>query len=79
MEPDISFPSETGKLIPLPRRGRKHHWETKGLIPDDGFREFKSTVSTSYDKTNLNNFYKLNDCRSIIKTNGERLVYPECN
>lgn len=27
----------------------------------------------------MDNFYKLNDCRSLIKTNGEQLAYPESN
>lgn len=31
------------------------------------------------DKKILDNYYHLNDCRSIIKTNGEKLIYTESN
>ena len=34
---------------------------------------------TTYDVKNLENFYKLRSCNSIIKTNGEKLTYPEAN
>lgn len=34
---------------------------------------------THYDKKILDNYYKLDDCRSLIKKNGEKMVYSEAN
>jgi len=64
----ISFPSGTGKLMPLHRVSRNLPWVTQGVVADDGFREFKSLTKTTYDKTNLDNFTRLGDQRSLIKT-----------
>jgi len=63
----------------LPRTKRCPPWETKAIIPDDNYREFRSLSKTNYDIDNLNNFYKLKDCRNLIKTNGPRVKHVENN
>lgn len=46
------------------------------LIPQ---REFRSQQNTNQDTLNIKNLGALKDCRSIIKTNGKRVMFPESN
>ncbi|KAL4432987.1 hypothetical protein ABPG74_005360 [Tetrahymena malaccensis] len=78
-EAAISFASDTNKLIPLSRVNRNLPWDTKGVIADDGFKEFRSVNRTSYDPINLNNYYNLGDCRQIYKHYTAEKKYPENN
>jgi len=76
-EEAISFPSDTNKLIPLARIKRNQPWVTKGVIADDGFKEFRSVNGTTIDPANLANYYNQGDKRSLIKTYDEKIEYPE--
>jgi hypothetical protein len=40
---------------------------TKGIVADDGFKEFRSNVATTFDPSNLDNYWSKGDCRSIVK------------
>ncbi|KRX02786.1 hypothetical protein PPERSA_02276 [Pseudocohnilembus persalinus] len=77
VEVGISFPSDNNQLQPLARIKRNQPWDTKGLIPDDGFREFRSEQNTKIDPINLNNYYNIGDQRCLIKTYGQKINYPE--
>lgn len=65
-------------MKPLPRIGRAHYWVTKNvIIPDDGFREFRSTTDTSLDSLNIKNFSNLKNFNTNFKSNSKQIHYTE--
>ncbi|CAD8142045.1 unnamed protein product [Paramecium octaurelia] len=79
VEEGISIPGDNGCLLPLPRVNRNPPYITKEIIvPDDGYREFRTEFQTKFDAKNIQNM-QLGDCRALVKTNGEKVNFPECN
>eukprot|EP01016_Furgasonia_blochmanni_P004704 TRINITY_DN11816_c0_g1_i1.p1 TRINITY_DN11816_c0_g1~~TRINITY_DN11816_c0_g1_i1.p1 ORF type:complete len:350 (-),score=30.12 TRINITY_DN11816_c0_g1_i1:166-1215(-) len=68
-EEAISYIANNSKVLPLGRIKRNLPWNSKGVMPEDGQKEYRSVYATTYDKINLDNYYKLGDCRNIVKQN----------
>jgi len=47
------------------------------VIPNDKVKQYRSTYQTYHDPIYNDNYYKLGDCRSIIKTYGKKVNFPE--
>jgi len=76
-EEAISFISRNNLLMPLGRVERVHNWDTKGVVTNDGFAEYKTTNKTFYDPTLLKNYQGYQDCRPTMKVGEQRKAYPE--
>jgi len=76
-EEAISYISRNNLLMPLGRVERVHAWDTKGVIADDGFQEYKTTNKTFYDPTLIKNYQGYQDCRPTVKVGEQRKAYPE--
>lgn len=69
VEPDINMLGANGVPAPLKRIKRNHPWDTKDIIPNDGFKEMKSINKTELvhpDKVKVDEKKKL---RMINKYN----------
>lgn len=69
VEPDINCLSATGIPAPLKRIKRNHKWDTKDVIPNDGYQELKTINKTELqhpDKSRVNEKPKM---RMINKYN----------
>jgi len=76
-EEAISFISRNNLLMPLGRVDRVHAWNTKGVIANDGFAEYKTMNKTVYDPTLIKNFQGYQDCRPTMKAREAKKTYPE--
>ncbi|EAR91804.1 hypothetical protein TTHERM_00984980 (macronuclear) [Tetrahymena thermophila SB210] len=75
----ISTYVDNGTLLPLRRLERNSAWQTKENIPNDNYKEFRTTNQTFFDKKLLNNYFENGDCRNITKTIQEKKDMPEIN
>lgn len=73
----ISFLASDNHLRPLGKVNRQLPWNTKGVIADDGFREYKTLSKTDFNIERLQNFYGLGDGRNIVKTTERPAKRPE--
>jgi len=76
-EEAISFISRNNLLMPLGRVERVHPWNTKGVIANDGFAEYKTMNKTVYDPTLIRNYQGYQDCRPTTKVIETQKAYPE--
>lgn len=64
----------------LPKIKRAHPWQTKNvIIPDDGFREFRSMTQTQFDITNIDNMKNIKHMNTCVKSNTNKHHFPESN
>lgn len=68
-EPDINCLSATGIPAPLKRIKRNHKWDTKNIIPDDGYHETKTIQKTELQHPDKNKIPEIPKLRMINKYN----------
>jgi len=76
-EEAISFISRNNLLMPLGRVERVHPWNTKGVVANDGFAEYKTMNKTFFDPTLIKNYQGYQDCRPLVKAGEQKKSYPE--
>lgn len=76
-EEALSFAGNDGNLHQLGKMNRRLPWVSKSVIPDDRFSEYKTVHASDFNLNRIQNFYGLNDQRSIVKVNSSAVLKPE--
>lgn len=65
---DITFVSNQNQLKNLTRISRVPHWDTKGVIINQGFKEYQSEYKNEYEENMLTDYHTKGDLRPIRKS-----------